>query len=291
MSNHSAGKRFRLALAEEKPLQIAGTPNAYCALLAERAGFRAIYLSGAGVANACFGKADLGLTELADVVTETSRICRASSLPLLVDADTAWDDAAETVRALAQAGAGAIQIEDQVSAKRCGHRPGKHLVSSEEMCARIRSAVSGKPELDFVLMARTDAMAVEGMDATIARANAYVAAGADMIFAEALTNLADFTHFCQQVQAPVLSNLTEFGKTPQFSRDQMSGTGVAMLLYPLTAFRMMNKAALHCYQTLRQSGSQASLLNNMQTRDELYDTLAYLEQEAKIDLHLKKTDQ
>jgi len=280
---NTPGKQFRLALTDDAPLQIAGVPNAYCAMLAEQCGFLALYLSGAGVANACFGKADLGVTELEDVATETRRICGATSRPLLVDADTGWNDAAQTVRVLEAAGAAAIQIEDQVAAKRCGHRPGKQLVSTEEMCNRIQNAVSGKQDQDFVVMARTDAVAVEGIDAAIARAKAYIHAGADMIFAEALTSLDEFTQFCQSVPAPVLANLTEFGKTPQYNRAEMAATGVAMLLYPLSAFRMMNAAALLCYQTIRTEGSQASILPQMQTREQLYQTLSYLQQEAAID--------
>jgi methylisocitrate lyase len=280
------GTRFRAALADERPLQIAGTINAYCALLARRAGFRAIYLSGAGVANASFGLPDLGITTLNDVLEDARRITGACDLPLLVDADTGWGGAfsiARTVRELTRAGAAALHLEDQVAAKRCGHRPGKALVPPEEMSDRIKAAVDARPDPSFVLMARTDAYSVEGLSAAIDRARRYVESGADMIFAEAMTTLEEYRQFTQAIQVPVLANLTEFGKTPLFSLEQMREVGVAMVLYPLSAFRAMSAAAARVYETIRRGGSQKDLLDSMQTREQLYDVLGYHEYEQKLD--------
>ncbi len=279
----SPGARFRTALVEERPLQIPGAINAYCAMLAERAGFRALYLSGAGVANASRGIPDLGFTTLDDVLTDVRRIVAATKLPLLVDADTGWDDPAQTVRAMIDAGAAGIHIEDQVEAKRCGHRPGKQLVSSEEMVARIEAAVAGKTDADFVVMARTDALAVEDIDATLARAQRYRDAGADMIFAEACTDLAQFAAFTRALGVPVLANITEFGKTPLFTTDELRDAGIAMVLYPLSAFRAMNAAAFATYRTIREDGTQRAVIDRMQTRAELYEILNYHAAEQQID--------
>jgi methylisocitrate lyase len=269
------GARFRTALAAERPLQIAGTINAYTALLAQRAGFRALYLSGAGVANHSFGIPDVGDTTLADVLVDARRITRRVPLPLLVDIDTGWDDPARAVRELGVAGVAAVHIEDQVPAKLCGHLPGKQLVPTAEMVARVRAAVSGKPDPDFVVMARTDAAAVEGVNAAIARAQAYVAAGADAIFAEALTTLDAYAKFTTSVRLPVLANLTEFGQTPLFTLDELRGAGIAMALYPLSASRAAAAASRDVYAAIRQAGTQRSVVDRMQTRTELYETLGY----------------
>ena len=271
----SPGSRFRQALQQESPLQIAGAINAYAALLAERAGFRALYLSGAGVANHSYGLPDTGRTELAEVLIDVRRITGRVQLPLLVDIDTGWDDPTATVRAIAAAGAAAVQIEDQVPAKLCGHLPGKQIVPVVEMCARVRAAVAGKPAPDFVVLARTDAAANEGLPAAIARAQAYLAAGADMIFAEALSALEDYRQFAAQVNAPVLANLTEFGRTPYFSVEDMRSAGIAMILYPLSASRAAARASLEVYQTIRQAGTQQPVVGKMQTRADLYETLGY----------------
>src|SRR5256714_10983992 len=282
----SAGQRLRQAVESERPLQVAGTINAYCALLAERAGFRAIYLSGAGVANASFALPDLGITTLNDVLEEARRITRATQVPLLVDADTGFGSAfsiARTVRDMIDAGVAGIHLEDQVQAKRCGHRPGKALVDADEMVDRVKAAVDARTDESFVLMARTDAHAVEGLDSAIERANRYVQAGADMIFAEALTSLDDYRKFTAAVTVPVLANLTEFGKTPLFTLTEMREAGVRLCLYPLTAFRMMSAAALRAYETLRRDGTQKSLLDSMQTREALYDILRYHDYEKKLD--------
>ena len=279
----SAGARFRAALAAERPLQIAGVINAYCAKLAERAGFRALYLSGAGVANASRGWPDLGFTTLDDVLTDVRRITAATTLPLLVDVDTGWDDPAATVRALIAAGAAAVHLEDQVPAKRCGHRPGKQLVTAEEMIARIEAAVVGRADAAFAIMARTDAVAVEGLDAAIERALRYCAAGADFIFAEACTELAHYEAFAGALPVPVLANLTEFGRTPLFTVEQLRGAGVAMALYPLSAFRAMNAAAIATYETIRADGTQRAIIARMQTREQLYETLDYHAAEQRLD--------
>ncbi len=282
----SAGARFRAALEAEQPLQIAGTINAYTALLAEKAGFRAIYLSGAGVANASFGLPDLAMTTLNDVCEDVRRIASATDLPLLVDADTGWGSAfmiSRSIRELARAGAAACHLEDQVAVKRCGHRPGKALVDSAEMCDRLKAAVDGRTDDDFVIMARTDAHAVEGQQAAIDRAAAYVEAGADAIFAEALTTLDEYKQFTDVIKVPVLANLTEFGKTPLFTTAELRDAGVRMALYPLSAFRAMSAAALQVFETLRRDGTQAAVVDTMQTRMELYDVLGYQAYEDKLD--------
>ena len=282
----SAGARFRAALQTERPLQVVGTVNAFTALLAERAGYKAIYLSGAGVANASFGLPDLGMTSLNDVCEDIRRIAGATALPLLVDADTGWGAAfniGRTVREMIRAGAAALHLEDQVSAKRCGHRPGKALVSAGEMCDRIRAAVDGRTDDAFVIMARTDAHAVEGQRQAIDRAVAYVEAGADMIFAEALTTLDEYREFTATVRVPVLANITEFGKTPLFTTGELADAGVRLALYPLSAFRAMSAAAVAVYETLRREGTQQAVVDTMQTRTELYDVLGYHDYERKLD--------
>lgn len=290
MKIESAGKRFRSALEQEKqqkkPLKIMGAINAYSALQAERVGFKALYLSGAGVANASYGLPDLGMTNLEDVCIDVRRITSRVDLPLLVDIDTGWGSAfniARTVKEIIKVGAGACHIEDQVAAKRCGHRPGKELVSKEEMCDRIKAAVDAKTDSDFVVMARTDSHQGEGQQAALERANAYVEAGADMIFAEAIHTLEEYKQFTAQIKVPVLANITEFGKTPYFTVEELATAGIDMVLYPLSAFRAMNKAALSVYQTIMKEGSQKSQIENMQTREELYDMLGYYEFEKKLD--------
>ncbi len=269
------GARFRAALAAERPLQIAGAINAYAALLAQRAGFRALYLSGAGVANHSYGIPDTGETGLDDVVIDVRRIAHRVDLPLLVDIDTGWDDPTKAVRAIAGAGAAAVHLEDQVPAKLCGHLPGKQIVSTAEMVARVQAAVAGKPDRDFVVMARTDAAANEGVAAAIARAQAYVTAGADMIFAEALPTLDDYKRFAAALPVPVLANLTEFGKTPYFTIEELRSVGIALVLYPLSASRAAAAASLAVYQAIRRDGTQKSVTGKMQTRTELYDILGY----------------
>jgi len=282
----SAGNRFRQALEEERPLQVAGTINAYAALLAERAGFRAIYLSGAGVANASFGLPDLAMTTLNDVCEDIRRISYATEVPLLVDADTGWGGAfmiGRTVREMSRAGAAGCHIEDQVGVKRCGHRPGKALVETAEMVDRIKAAVDGRNDPAFVVMARTDAHAVEGQRAALERAAAYVEAGADIIFAEALTTLDEYREFTAAIDVPVLANLTEFGKTPMFTTRELDAAGVRLVLYPLSAFRAMSRAAETVYRAIREQGTQAGVTDTMQTRSELYDVLGYQEYEEKLD--------
>ena len=282
----SAGARFRYALEAENPLQVVGTINAYSALLAENAGFRAIYLSGAGVANASYGLPDLAMTTLNDVCEDIRRISSATDVPLLVDADTGWGGAfmiGRTVSEMTRAGAAGCHIEDQVGVKRCGHRPGKALVEAAEMVDRIKAAVDGRSDDDFIIMARTDAHAVEGQQAALDRSAAYVEAGADIIFAEALTTLEEYEQFTSAVDVPVLANLTEFGKTPMFKTDELAAVDVAMTLYPLSAFRAMSAAALNVYQTIRQDGTQQALVDSMQTRMELYDVLDYKAYEDKLD--------
>ena len=282
----SAGARFRAALEAERPLQIVGTINAYTALLAERAGYRAIYLSGAGVANASFGLPDLAMTTLNDVCEDVRRIASATDVPLLVDADTGWGSAfmiSRTIREMTWAGAAGCHLEDQVAVKRCGHRPGKALVDTNEMCDRLKAAVDGRIDEQFVVMARTDAHAVEGQQAAIDRAAAYVEAGADMIFAEALTTLDEYRQFTATINVPVLANLTEFGKTPLFKTEELASVGVRMALYPLSAFRAMSNAAIRVYETLRSEGTQKSVVDTMQTRMELYEVLGYQAYEDKLD--------
>jgi methylisocitrate lyase len=283
----SAGARFRAAVAAERPLQVPGAICAYHAILAQRSGFRAIYLSGGGVAAGSLGLPDLGISNLDDVLTDVRRITDACPLPLLVDADTGFGasafNIARTVKSLIKYGAGAMHIEDQVGAKRCGHRPGKELVSRSEMVDRIKAAVDARTDPEFVIMARTDALAVEGIDAALERAAACVAAGADMIFPEAITELAMYRRFADTLKVPILANLTEFGRTPLFTVDEVAGAGVAIALYPLSAFRAMNRAALDVYQALRRDGTQRSVVPTMQTRDELYDYLGYHAYEERLD--------
>ena len=281
-----AGARLRAAVQQERPLQVVGAVNAYSALLAERAGFLAIYLSGAGVANASFGLPDLGVTSLNDVCEDVRRIAAATPLPLLVDADTGWGGAfniARTTRELTRAGAAGMHLEDQVQAKRCGHRPGKALVPAGEMVDRIKAAVDGRDDATFVVMARTDAHAVDGQSAAIERAQRYVEAGADMIFAEALATLDEYREFTSAVRAPVLANITEFGKTPLFTVAELADVGVGLVLYPLSAFRAMSKAAEAVYGAIRRDGGQKAVIDRMQTRAELYDVLGYHEYEKKLD--------
>lgn len=284
-SPDSAGARFRAALEHERPLQVVGTVNAYSALLAERAGFKAIYLSGAGVANASFGLPDLGITSLNDVCEDVRRIASASDVPLLVDADTGWGAAfniSRTIGDLVRSGAAGCHLEDQVQAKRCGHRPGKALVTADEMVDRLKAAADGRSDPQFVIMARTDAHAVEGQQAAIDRAHRYVEAGADMIFAEALTTLDEYRQFTASVQAPVLANITEFGKTPLFTVAELASAGVQLVLYPLSAFRAMSKAAEIVYGVIRNEGTQKNVTEQMQTRAELYDVLGYHDYETKL---------
>jgi methylisocitrate lyase len=281
------GRRFRAAVLQEKPLQVIGTICAYHALMAQRSGLRAIYLSGGGVAAGSLGMPDLGISNLDDVLIDIRRITDVCELPLLVDVDTGFGasafNVARTTRSIAKAGAAAMHIEDQVGAKRCGHRPGKELVSREEMCDRIKAAVDARSDDQFVIMARTDALAGEGFDSAVSRAVAYAEAGADMIFPEAITELAMYRKFADAVKAPVLANITEFGKTPLFTVDELRSANVAIALYPLSAFRAMNKAALKVYEAVRRTGSQQSVLAEMQTRDELYEFLNYHSYEQKLD--------
>jgi methylisocitrate lyase len=280
------GARLRAALAREQPLQVVGTINAYCALLAQRAGHRALYLSGAGVANASYGLPDLGVTSLENVLEDARRITGSCPLPLLVDADTGFGGAfniARTVRELTRAQAAGMHIEDQVQAKRCGHRPGKAIVSTREMADRIKAAVDARTDESFVIMARTDALAREGLEAAIERVHAYRDAGADMIFPEAVTSLEQYRRFAQNARLPILANITEFGQTPLYTVDELRDAGVALALYPLSAFRAMSKAALSVYETLRRTGTQKSSVEAMQTRAELYEVLDYHAYEAKLD--------
>ena len=282
----SAGRRFKKALSEESPLQIPGTINAYSALLAERSGYRSIYLSGGGVANASYGLPDLGMTSLSDVLSDVHRITGACELPLLVDIDTGWGGAfniARTIREMTKAGAAAVHIEDQVAEKRCGHRPNKAIVSVSEMCDRIKAAVDAKTDDHFVVMARTDALAVDGFEAVLDRVNAFVEAGADAIFAEAMTELSLYERIVSQCPVPVLANITEFGQTPLYSLEELRSVGISMALYPLSAFRAMSLAALDVYETLREEGTQKSVQDKMQTRDELYEVLDYHSYETKLD--------
>lgn len=282
----SAGARFWQALDAEQPLQVVGTINAYAALLAQDAGFKAIYLSGAGVANASFGLPDLAMTTLNDVCEDIRRISYATEVPLLVDADTGWGSAfmiGRTVREIQRAGAAACHLEDQVGVKRCGHRPGKALVETAEMVDRIKAAVDGRTDEKFSIMARTDAHAVEGQQSALDRSAAYVEAGADMIFAEALTTLDEYQQFTSAINVPVLANLTEFGKTPLFTTEELASVGIRMALYPLSAFRAMSKAAEDVYRSLRAEGTQKKSVEKMQTRMELYDVLGYHEYEQKLD--------
>jgi len=282
----SPGSNLRNAVTKEVPLQVVGTINAYCARLAERAGFKGLYLSGAGAANASFGLPDLGITTLNDICEDVRRITGATELPLLVDADTGWGGAlniARTIRDLTRAGAAGCHLEDQEQAKRCGHRPNKVITSREEMVNRIKAAVDARSDGQFVVMARTDAVASEGMQAGIDRAAAYVEAGADMIFAEALSFLEDYQAFTKAVPVPVLANITEFGKTPLFTVEELREVGVRLVLYPLSAFRAMSAAAVRVYETIRKNGTQKELVDQMQTRAQLYDVLNYHSFEKKLD--------
>ena len=285
--SRTPGWRFRQALKDEKPLQIIGTICAYHALMAKRVGYRAIYLSGGGVAAGSLGMPDLGISNLDDVLIDIRRITDVCDLPLLVDVDTGFGasafNVARTMRSILKAGAAAMHMEDQVGAKRCGHRPGKELVSKEEMCDRIKAAVDARTDEQFVIMARTDALASEGLEAAVSRAVAYVEAGADMLFPEAVTDLPMYRKFAEAVKVPVLANITEFGKSPLFTTDELRSANVAMVLYPLSAFRAMNRAALKVYETVRRTGSQKPVVADMQTREELYEFLNYHSYEQKLD--------
>ena len=287
MTTLSAGARFVKALADEKPLQIVGTINANHALLAQRAGYKAIYLSGGGVAAGSLGLPDLGITTLEDVLVDVRRITNVCDTPLLVDADTGFGPSAfnigRTVKDLIKAGAAAMHIEDQVGAKRCGHRPNKEIVSKGEMVDRIKAAVDARTDDSFQIMARTDAIANEGIDSAIDRALAYIAAGADLVFPEAITELGDYKKFAQAVKKPILANITEFGLTPLFTRDELAANGVGMILYPLSAFRAMNKAAENVYETIRRDGTQSGVIGSMQSRDELYERINYHAFEKALD--------
>jgi methylisocitrate lyase len=286
MPKTSAGARFRAAVATEKPLQVIGAINAYHAKMAERVGYKALYISGGGVAAGSLGLPDLGISTLDDVLTDVRRITDATDLPVLVDVDTGFGGAfniARTVKSMIKYGAGAIHIEDQVLAKRCGHRPGKAIVAQAEMVDRVKAAVDAKTDADFVIMARTDALAVEGLQSAIDRACACVEAGADMIFPEAMTDLAMYKQFAAAVKVPVLANITEFGSTPLYTVDELRGADVSLVLYPLSAFRAMNKAALAVYEAVRRDGSQKNVVDLMQTRMELYDFLGYHDFEKKLD--------
>ena len=292
MSSISPGAAFKKALAEESPLQIIGTINANHALLAKRAGYRAIYLSGGGVAAGSMGVPDLGITTLEDVLTDVRRITNICDTPLLVDADTGFGSSAfniaRTVKDLIKAGAAAMHIEDQVGAKRCGHRPNKEVVSTSEMVDRIKAAVDARTDDNFSIMARTDAIAIEGVDAAIERVQAYIAAGADLIFPEAIRTLEEYKKFSKAVSKPILANITEFGLTPLFTREELGANGVSMILYPLSAFRAMNKAAENVYETIRKEGTQAKVIDTMQTREELYERINYYEYEKALDKFLEK---
>ena len=292
MISISPSAAFKKALVEESPLQIIGTINANHALLAKRAGYRAIYLSGGGVAAGSMGVPDLGITTLEDVLTDVRRITNICDTPLLVDADTGFGTSAfniaRTVKDLIKAGAAAMHIEDQVGAKRCGHRPNKEVVSTSEMVDRIKAAVDARTDDNFSIMARTDAIAIEGVDAAIERVQAYIAAGADLIFPEAIRTLDDYKKFSAAVSKPILANITEFGLTPLFTRNELGANGVSMILYPLSAFRAMNKAAENVYETIRKEGTQATVIDTMQTREELYERINYYEYEKTLDKFLEK---
>ena len=282
----SPGARLRQAIKDEKPLQVMGTINAYTAMMAEQVGYKAIYLSGGGVANASYGLPDLGMTSLNDVCEDVRRITSATDVPLLIDIDTGWGGAfniARTVKEVIRSGAAGAHIEDQVAQKRCGHRPNKEIVSTQEMVDRVKAAVDAKTDDDFVVMARTDALAVDGFDAVLERIAACVEAGADAIFAEAMTDIDMYTKISDTVDVPVLANITEFGSTPYYTTEELGRAGVSMVLYPLSAFRAMNKAALNVYEAIRREGTQKNVVETMQTRMELYDFLGYHDYEKKID--------
>lgn len=287
MNHHSAGAAFRRAVKEESPLQVIGTINANHALLAKRAGFRAIYLSGGGVAAGSLGLPDLGISNLDDVLTDVRRITDVCDLPLLVDIDTGFGasafNVARTVKSMIKFGAAAVHMEDQVGAKRCGHRPNKEIVSTQEMVDRIKAAVDARTDAEFVIMARTDALAVEGLEAALERAQAYVEAGADMVFPEAITELPMYQRFANKLNVPILANITEFGSTPLYTVEELKSVGVGLVLYPLSAFRAMNKAAENVYNAIRQDGTQKNVLDTMQTRMELYDRINYHAFEQKLD--------
>jgi methylisocitrate lyase len=290
----SAGQRLRDAIDAERPLQVVGTINAYSAMMAQRVGYRAIYLSGGGVANASYGLPDLGITSLNDVLEDVRRITAAVATPLLVDIDTGWGGAfniARTVKEMIRAGAAAAHIEDQVAQKRCGHRPNKAIVSIGEMTDRIKAAVDAKTDPAFILMARTDALAIDGLSAVVDRAAAFVEAGADAIFAEAMTDLGMYAQVAQAVNVPVLANITEFGATPLYTTEQLGSVGVAMALYPLSAFRAMSQAALNVYRAIRDEGTQQNVVNTMQTRMDLYDYLGYHDYERKLDTLFQNQDE
>ena len=291
--SNSPGSRLREAVAREHPLQVAGAVSAYAARLAEAAGFQALYVSGGGVAASSCGIPDLGITTLEDVLTDVRRIADVTALPVLVDIDTGWGGAfniARAVRSLARAGAAGVHLEDQVQQKRCGHRPGKAIVPVEEMVDRVRAAVDAKPDPDFVIMARTDALAVEGLDAALDRARRCVAAGADMIFPEAVATLDQYRRFVNAVNVPVLANLTEFGATPLFTLEELRGAGVGLALYPLSAFRAMSAAALKVYEAIRRDGTQQAVVGDMQTREELYRHLGYHALEQRLDALFARKD-
>lgn len=282
---NSPGEKFKNLIKNDSPLQILGTINAYCAMLAEKAGVKAIYLSGAGVANASYGLPDLGITSLQDVLEDVRRITAITNLPLLVDIDTGWGNEfniARTIKLMEAAGVAAVHIEDQEINKRCGHRPNKKIVTIEEMVKRIKAAVSAKTDKDFVIIARTDALQNEGFDSTIKRANAYVQAGADMLFPEAFETIDEYKKFASAVHVPVLANITEFGKTPLFTKKELAQAGVKLILYPLSGFRAMSKAVQNVYNTILDTGTQESLINQMQSRSELYDVLNYQSYEDKL---------
>ncbi len=282
---------LRKALLQENPLQIVGTINAYTALLAKRAGYRAIYLSGAGVANASYGLPDLGMTNLENVAEDVRRITSVCDLPLLVDIDTGWGNAfniARTIKTMIKSGASAVHMEDQVQAKRCGHRPKKEIVTAEEMCDRIKAAVDANTDPNFVIMARTDALASEGLEKSIERIQQYIEAGADMIFFEGVTDIKQYQSAVKHCSVPMLANITEFGLTPLFTKDELQQAGIELILYPLSAFRAMSAAAINVYKTIREAGTQQSLLGNMQTREQLYDVLGYHEYEQKLDQLFEK---
>lgn len=284
----STGAKFKKAVADNQPLQIVGTINAYTAILAKKAGHQAIYISGAGVANASYGLPDLGMTTLENVIEDARRITSACDLPLLIDIDVAWDDVTLTIQEMEKAGVAAVHMEDQISQKRCGHRPGKVLVSKEEMGERIKEAIAARQDPDFVIMARCDALASEGLEAVIERSRYYAQCGADMIFAEAMTDLSHYRQIKDAIGVPLLANITEFGQTDLYTTTQLHGAGVDMALYPLSAFRAMSKAALDVYETIHDTGSQKAVIGQMQTRAELYECLDYLAYEAKLDATLKK---
>ena len=289
----SAGKRFREALEENNPLKIVGAINAYSANLAQRSGHKCIYLSGSGVASASYGIPDLGLTSLEDVLVDVKRISKSTSLPLLVDIDTGWGDGtniSNSIEKMIEAGAAAVHLEDQIEAKRCGHRPNKKLISSKEMCERIKSAIEGRTDPNFFIIARTDAFASEGIEGCIQRSKEYINAGADGIFLEAITSLQDYKELKEAIQKPILANITEFGKTPLFKDHELMDAGVDMMLFPLSAFRASSKATEKVYESILKNGTQENVLDIMQTRDELYDRLDYLNFEKNLDEYIKNME-